>query len=269
MAFETNDFQRDVIERSRTVPVLVDFWAEWCGPCRILGPLLEKLAGEAGGRWELAKVDTEAHQDLAAHYGIMSIPNVKLFVNGEVADEFVGALPEAEIRRWLEEAIPSPHAKTVAAGRERLAAGDFAGAEALAAGALAAAPADPDARMLLAEALLHRDPARAEQLAAALAEERGDPLRAEAIRALARIAALEPGALPESPAREPMLYAAAAVRAGDYAGAMERILDVMRADRRYADGIARDAGRSLFVLLGLEHPVTERYQRAFGSLLHV
>jgi len=269
MAHDVTDFQREVIERSRTVPVLVDFWAEWCGPCRMLGPVLEKLAGEAAGRWELAKVDTEAHQDVAAEYGVMSIPSVKLFVNGAVVNEFMGAQPEASVRRWLDAVMPSPQSKQVDEGRARLAAGDAAGAETIAAAVLAQSPDDRDARMLMAEALLHRDPAAAERLAAALAGEGDDPTRAEAIRTLARVAALEPARLPEAPARDAMLAAAAAVRSGDYALAMERILDVMRADRRYADGIARDAGRSVFVLLGLEHPVTEKYQRTFGSLLHV
>jgi len=269
MSHDVTDFQRDVIEKSRTTPVLVDFWAEWCGPCRVLGPVLETLAGEAGDRWALAKVDTEAFPDEAGRYGVMSIPSVKLFVDGEVVDEFAGALPETEVRRWLEHALPSPHAKAVTEGRAMLAAGNFAGAEALAARALADAPANHDARMLMAEAMLHRDPAEAGRLAAALAEEVNDPARADAVHTLARVAALDTAALPDAAAKAPMLAAAAAVRAGDHALAMERILDVMREDRRYADGIARDAGRSLFVLLGLEHPVTEKYQRAFGSLLHV
>jgi putative thioredoxin len=80
--YDSDDFQADVIERSHEVPVVVDFWAEWCGPCKALGPVLEKLAGEAGGRWRLAKVDTDKHREAAAGYGIRSIPNVKLFVDG-------------------------------------------------------------------------------------------------------------------------------------------------------------------------------------------
>ncbi len=269
MSFDVNDFQREVIEKSRAVPVLVDFWAEWCGPCRMLGPVLEKLAGEAGGRWTLAKLDTEAHQDVAAAYGIMSIPSVKLFVNGEVADEFMGALPEAQVRRWLDRALPSPHAKAVAAGRAKLAAGDYAAAEALASGVLAEAPDDIDAQTLVAEALLHRDPAAAARMAGVIEDRLEDPRRAEAIRVLARLASLTAADLPESPARAPLLGAGKAVLAGDWEEAMRDLLEVMNADRRYADGAAREAGKSLFVLLGLEHPVTERYQRQFASLLHV
>ena len=103
---ELIDFQSDVIEASKTTPVLVDFWAEWCGPCVYLSPTLEKLAEKAGDSWTLLKVNTESQPELAAEYGIRSIPNVKLFVNGEMSGEFIGALPEEEIKRWLESNIP-------------------------------------------------------------------------------------------------------------------------------------------------------------------
>ena len=103
---ELIDFQSDVIEASKTTPVLVDFWAEWCGPCVQLSPTLEKLAEKAGDSWTLLKVNTESQLELAAEYGIRSIPNVKLFVNGEISGEFIGALPEEDIKRWLESNIP-------------------------------------------------------------------------------------------------------------------------------------------------------------------
>ncbi len=99
MSHEVRDFTAEVVERSRRVPVLVDFWAPWCGPCKMLAPVLEHLAGEAGTRWELAKVNTDEHPDLAGQYGIASIPNVKLFRDGKVVNEFTGFLPEAELRR--------------------------------------------------------------------------------------------------------------------------------------------------------------------------
>ena len=95
--YDIEDFQRDVIERSRTVPVVVDFWAEWCAPCRVLGPTLERLAGKAGGAWVLAKVDTEQFPQVATSYGIRSIPDVKLFVDGQAVNEFSGAVPEPMI----------------------------------------------------------------------------------------------------------------------------------------------------------------------------
>jgi putative thioredoxin len=271
MTHDVGNFEQEVLERSRATPVLVDFWAAWCGPCRVLGPVLERLAGEAQGRWVLAKVDTERFPEVSERYGIMSIPNVKLFVNGEVVDEFVGALPEPEVRTWLERAVPSPHAATLIEAARLIERGAFDKAAALVRSVLEAEPGNGIARVVLAEALLHLEP---EAVAPALREIADHPeleARADALETLARLATLPQRAdgLPESSARPRLLAAAAAVRAGDWAAALEALIEALTLDRGYADGLAKESGRALFILLGIGHPVSERFHRAFSNALYV
>jgi putative thioredoxin len=120
MAYDVTeqDFMERVVERSREVPVVVDFWAEWCGPCRTLGPALESAVAKRDGEVELAKVDTDANQSLAASFQIRGIPAVKAFKDGKVAAEFTGAIPPAQIEQFLDQVVPSPAAKLAASDDE-------------------------------------------------------------------------------------------------------------------------------------------------------
>jgi putative thioredoxin len=271
MSHDVTDFQAEVLERSRTVPVVVDFWAAWCGPCRMLGPVIERLAEEANGRWVLAKVDTEAHPGVAERYGIASIPNVKLFVNGEIADEFVGALPEPAIRRWLEAAIPSPQAGEVDAAAALIERGAFADAATRLTAVIEREPQNRVARLLLGQALLHSTPERVAEALAPLADDDALHDRAEAMKHLAHVAVLAetPGALPEAPVRARFVDGARAVRAGDWDSALAAFVDVLREQRGYAEGAAKQAGRAIFLLLGIEHPACEKHYRAFASAVNV
>jgi putative thioredoxin len=268
MSTEITDFQTDVIERSKTIPVLVDFWAEWCGPCRVLGPILDRLAERDGPRWALAKVDTDRHQDLAARYNVRSIPNVKLFVDGKVAGEFTGALPERAVEQWLAKVLPGKHQKDLDEAQLLLAREDAASARPILEGILDHEPDNEQARVLLAHALVAADPARAASLVAPIEEHSRHFPAAEAIHTYALLLQKSPEQLPEGKGRTLYTQALEDLRAKRYQGALEKFIEVIRQDRFYDDDGARRAVIALFRILGDEHPLTGQYRRPFGSALN-
>jgi putative thioredoxin len=269
MAHEVQNFAVDVIDRSRTVPVLVDFWAEWCGPCRTLGPVLERLAGKAAGRWVLAKVDTDRNQELAARYGIRGIPNVKLFIDGDVANEFTGALPESAVVQWLERALPDPLRNEVARAEALLRSGNVLEARAALGTVLAQSANHEHARVVLAGTYLESAPGKAIELLEGIEEDSKEFPVADAIRTFAAMTRkLErPDELPAHPVRGLYLEALRALGQREYDTALEKFIEVIRADRDYDDDGARKAVVAVFKVLGEDHPTTQKYRRSFSSAL--
>lgn len=270
MSYDAQDFERQVIVRSKEVPVLADFWAPWCGPCRTLGPILEKLAAQANGRWELVKVNIEENEQLAMALNIASIPAVKLYVNGEVADQFVGALPEIEIRRFLDKALPSPAAKQLAEARHLVGQQKMNAATEILEPIVNAEPNNLEARVLLAQALLGIAPERIADLVAPIGPGSEFAETAASLKTLGRLAALPDGGvtLPEAKVRERYLAGAAALRAGDFAAALEAFVEVLERNKAYDESGAKEACKAIFQVLGRRHPLAERFFRAFSSALH-
>jgi putative thioredoxin len=266
-------FEAEVIARSREVPVVVDFWAAWCGPCRVLGPVLEREVAALDGRVELVKVDTDANPELAARYDIRGIPAVKAFRGGEIAKEFVGVQPAEFLRRWLAELAPSPVRQALAAAAALAVKGDRAGAES----AFRALAGDPDvggaAAVGLAELLV--DAGRADDAEAALASV--DPRSpqaddAEATRrrvAFARDAAAFGGrdAAAAALARDPgdlearFALASAHAAALEWEPALTELLDLVKRNRKFRDDGARRAMLTIFDHLGAQHPLVSEYRR--------
>jgi putative thioredoxin len=267
--YEVQNFQEDVLVASRTKPVLVDFWAPWCGPCQVLGPVLERLAAEQSDAWTLVKVNTDQHLEVSMDYGIRGIPAVKLFVEGQVVDEFVGALPEYAVRQWLEKALPSEQKQQLARAAAALEAGALAEAEALLEGVLGTEPTNAEARTLLAARLVFRDPTRATALVEGAATDEPHLLqRSEAVQTLARLLTLDATQLPEEPGHDLYRDGIAAVQTQDFETALERFIALLPVHRAYDDDGARKACLALFILLGPEHPATLKYRRRFDMALY-
>ncbi len=271
MAYDVQNFKEDVLDASHKTPVVVDFWAPWCGPCQVLGPVLEQLAGESGGRWKLAKVNTDENQELSMRYGIRGIPAVKLFVDGEVADEFTGALPRHAVEQWLERAIPTGGKKRVDEAREALADGRVRKARKLLQSALEEDPSDAAAAVLLAQMQVFDDPEDAlVKLSGVDISEPGLAQVAEGVQTVGRLLAMngDPGELPDGPGREDYARGIKALRKHDFDSALDAFISVIIKDRYFDDDGARKACLAIFAMLGEEHDVTRAHRRHFNMALY-
>ncbi|ANT65002.1 MULTISPECIES: thioredoxin [Prosthecochloris] len=259
----TIDFSRDVLQKSSVLPVLVDFWAPWCAPCRMLAPAIEAVARRFEGRVELVKVNTEEHPDSARQYGVQGIPNVKLFVQGRVVDEFTGVLPEQDIAAWLEKALPSPYADDVLHAAELLQEGKSARALELLEEVLLHEPGNQDAGVMLMKLKLFSDPAEAERLAGMFEGNSELFDLCGAVRTLAGVLGRSEPDVPDGTLREIYIAAVNHLRNQEFDQALDMFIAVLKEDRFYDDDGSRKNCIAMFRFLGEEHPVTLRHRRAF------
>ncbi len=245
MDVTTATFERDVIEASKSHPVVVDFWAPWCGPCRALTPIIDKVAREFEGRVKVVKVNSDDNPELSAAYGVRSIPNVIAFKNGRPAAQFVGALPESQVRAFIEQLLPSESELALDRAEALFAANRIEEAEQ----ALAAVKPDPDLDQRVAalrQGIAYARAGAGADEGALRARLEADPADHEARLALAG------------------LHAAAR----RYADAMDQLLEIVRRDKNWRDGEARKQLLALFNLAAADPALVAEYRRKLANVLH-
>lgn len=275
-----DNFVQLVIEKSKQVPVLVDFWAEWCAPCKNLMPILAKLADEYAGKFHLVKVNTDEQQEIAMHFGIRSLPTVKLFKDGQPVDEFMGALPEQGVRQFLDHHIRDEVEVFLEQIDELIASGDRDNAENALKQALAQIPKDP--RILLKLASLALD---AGEMEAArkyfdqVSENEKDSAGGKSIQARFALAERASGAPGEAELRAAIesnpddlkardQLSAVLYARNDIEGAMEQLLEIVKRDRSYEDDSGRTQLIKMFEALGSANPLVQKYRRQLAISLN-
>ncbi|MCP4878126.1 MAG: thioredoxin [Gammaproteobacteria bacterium] len=274
------NFQNLVLEKSINKPVLVDFWADWCQPCQTIMPMLAKLAEEYDGKFELAKVNADEEQELAAHFGIKSLPTMKLFFKGQLVDERMGAVSESDIRAMLDKHIVSESDQFMQAAMMAYQQGQIEQALEMLNHALANDPDNAELKVAIAQIVHDQgDDESAMALLDSLDEEGGKLDTATKLRAAIKLAAQLAG-LPDlneieqrlatnSTDLEALLQKSRHLTArGDYDNAMECLLTIMRSDRGFEDDAGRTGLLEVFDMLGGEHPSVQKYRRKLFTLLH-
>ncbi len=274
------EFQQLVLDNSFQQPVLVDFWADWCEPCKTIMPMLAKLAEEYGGKFHLAKVNTEEQQELAAHFQIKSLPTMKLFVNGQPVDERMGALPESEIRAFIDQFITSESDELMTAAKIANQEGRAEDATQLMNEALAKDPTNADLKIDIAQfvmaqgdsdaalALLDSLDSEGQNTDAAI-KLRAEITMANQLKSLPPIEEVEQKLAANPDDLGALIDKANYLAAqSEYEQAMECLLKVMTLDRSYEDDAGRNGLIALFDMLGGEHPSVQKYRRKMFTLLH-
>ncbi|NPV84709.1 MAG: thioredoxin [Anaerolineae bacterium] len=264
------DFEYEVLQYSQNIPVIVDFWASWCQPCKVLGPLLEKLAYESRGAFRLARVDVDRNPNLAIRYNVRSLPTVIAFSQSQPVSEFVGVLPEARVREFLSNVTPpSPTQLAIEKAESLLAQGQWAQSEKMFRQLIEQEILQPSVLLGLAMSLLGQG--KGEEALPILQNFPASRQFAQAellIPYAQALAAYTHGDLPDDHDLDPAFQNCIRLAArGNIPAALDGLIDILRQDRHYRDDIARKVALGLLELLGEENPLTRQYRSELASVL--
>lgn len=264
------NFEYEVLTYSMNTPVVVDFWAEWCQPCKTLGPAIERAILESEGTIRLAKVNIDQNPNLAIQYGVRSIPTVKAFVQGAVVAEFVGAQPPDRIRSFLQELTPpSPVDLAMEKGTSLVSQGDWVEAETIFRDALSNKPNSGAGLLGLAKTLLAQGKAaEAYQILIEFPANR-EFAQAQALLPLAEsMKQYKKDLLPDDAINDAAFKnAIRLVTRGNIPAALDGLLEILRRDKHYQDGKARQVLLGLLEIMGEDNPLTSEYRRELANVL--
>jgi putative thioredoxin len=263
-------FESEVILRSHEIPVVLDFWAPWCGPCNVLSPLLERIAIEAGGAFRLAKINVDQSPSLAIRYGVQGIPAVKALQEGKVVAEFVGAQPEPVVRRFIERLVPSEADIAINAAQSLLATRHWDEAESDFREILLEDGSNSAAALGLVKSLLMQGVGREAEEVLEHFPAGTEWATAEGLKPLANLLANveDDGEHPlDDPLAARLYQSARLIGRGNIPAAMDGMLDILREDKGFRDGLPKKVMLALFALLGDDDPVTRQYRDELASIL--
>lgn len=266
---DETDFEYEVVAYSKQMPVIVDFWAEWCGPCKILGPILEKVADESQGIFRLAKVNVDDNPNLSQQYGVRSIPFVKAFRDGLVVGEFVGAQPESRIREFIRGIAPSETDLTLEKAISLLAEHEWLDAEHTFQEYLESNPDSPTGLLGLAKCyIMQGKSSKAIEILNYIRPSKEYSL-GEIIKPLAytleNIQRNDP--IIEDDLEMTYQHSLRLINLGNIPAAMDGLLDILRQDKNFRDGEVKRIMLSLFEILGNDHEISRQYRNEFASVI--
>jgi len=263
------DFEYQVLAYSQHIPVVVDFWAEWCVPCRTLGPMLERLTLEAGGTFRLAKVNVDQNQNLSLRYNVRSIPAVKAFRDGKMVSEFVGMQPEPKLKEWFRALAPSSTDLLLEKGLSLISEGEWVSSQEAFQEILKVNPDSAPALFGLAKSILAQGQVdKAQRILQSLPPSR-EFARAEALLPLTQALIRQQNGENnhDQPLEAAYQRALRLILRGNIPASLDGLLDILREDKYFRDGEVRQVILGLFELMGDENPVTRQYRQELASVL--